>query len=171
MNSQSHLTHKQLCDLLIADPEGTEPELAHLDHHLRHCPDCMDEYAALCLPLENFRCATTAWASHSAAARSWAPATRSKSVGHLVGWILATAALALAVIVPITVHEHTASRIRSMAIATSHQLNRPSITLGDEALLEEVDQTVSSSIPSPMQPLADPTGARTSQTDSSSRKN
>jgi hypothetical protein len=38
----------------------------------------------------------------------------------------------------------------------------PHTTESDEALLEDVDQTLSADVPSPMEPLADPTAGSTS---------
>lgn len=173
MKSQIHLTHQQFCDLLIADPEEAGHEIDRLSEHLRECPACADEFAALCQPIENFRSATTAWANHNSIRRSGTSSAGSNTVSHLTGWVLATATLAVAIIVPIAIHEHnSASRlVRNAATATSNRTNYPSTTIGDEALLEEIDQTVSSSIPSPMEPLADPTAGRSNKTDSRSRKN
>ena len=53
--------------------------------------------------------------------------------------------------------------------SNAHPSSAASTTIGDEALLEEVNQTVSSSIPTPMQPLADPTATDGNQNNSNSR--
>ncbi len=71
MSPHIHLTHQQLCDLLIATPEETSPQLERLREHLRDCPACADEFASIRQPLERFHSATTAWAGHNAASRSW----------------------------------------------------------------------------------------------------
>jgi hypothetical protein len=78
------------------------------------------------------------------------------------------AALLLAAAIPIALRDLQSSRPAHTATVASSQ---SSSLIGDEALLEEVDQTLSSPIPSPMQPLADPTAGRSSQIDSTPRKN
>jgi hypothetical protein len=173
MSPPVHLTHQQLCDLLIATPEETSPQLERLREHLRDCPACADEFASIRQPLARFHSATTAWAGHNAATRSWTlPAPPAPiplaPFRRRAGWLLAAATLLLAAGVPFAIHHHSSSNpAHPVAAATS----QPSNPIGDEALLEEVNQTLSSSIPSPMQPLADPTAGRFNQTDSTSRKN
>lgn len=172
MNSTIHLTQQQFCDLLIAAPSETSPELERLRDHLQRCPKCAEELASLRHPLENFRSSVTAWASHNAASRLWkTPAARPHMFGSFSSWMLAAAALILLTILPVVAHHHdspsTGNHARSAVPGSSYA---SSTSTGDEALLEAVDQTVSSSIPTPMQPLADPTGS-TSQIDSTSRKN
>jgi hypothetical protein len=77
------------------------------------------------------------------------------------------AVLLLAAALPFTLHRHQTVAVAPNPTAQIKQTDR----IGDEALLEEVDQTLSSSIPTPMQPLADPTAGRSSQIDSTPRKN
>jgi hypothetical protein len=168
----THLTHQQLCDLLIAGPYEISPELQPLRDHLRSCTECSKELDSLRQPLQNFRAATTAWASHNSANRSLTLPLRSHSFGA-AGWMLAAAALLLALLVPVALHERhsSASAARNTAVAPSNSSVHSSSTIGDEALLEAIDQTVSSSVPTPMEPLADPTAGRSTQTDSTPRKN
>ncbi|RZU42660.1 hypothetical protein [Edaphobacter modestus] len=173
MSPHIHLTHQQLCDLLIATPEETSPQLERLREHLRDCPACADEFASIRQPLARFHSATTAWAGHNAASRSWTlpPLPASFPFAPFrrrAGWLLATAALLLAAAIPFAIRDHSSSNPAHPVTAATSQ---PSNPIGDEALLEEVNQTLSSSIPSPMQPLADPTAGRFNQTDSISRKN
>jgi hypothetical protein len=85
--------------------------------------------------------------------------------------MLTAAALLLAAVIPLAFHDHPSTPTHT-GIATNSQLHaKPSTPTGDEALLEEVNQTLSSPIPTPMQPLADPTAGRSSQIDSTPRKN
>jgi len=172
MNSTIHLTQQQFCDLLIAAPSETSPELERLREHVLRCPKCAEEVAPLRQPLENFRSSVTAWAGHNAADRLWkTPATRSHMFGSFSGWMLAAAVLILLAILPVLAHHHDSpSTANNAKISAPDSSNASSTSAGDEALLEAVDQTVSSSIPAPMQPLADPTGSA-SQIDSTPRKN
>lgn len=172
-----HLTHEQLCNLLLGD---TSPSLQQAEH-LRICSHCAAEYNSLRESISLFRSTTIAWAGHVSANRTWsspirllstAPPRRNRLVELLltqpVLWASA-AMLLIASAVPFALHHHqeptTAAHSNPPAQA------RPIDRIGDEALLEEVDQTLSSSIPTPMQPLADPTAGRSSQIDSTPRKN
>jgi hypothetical protein len=80
----------------------------------------------------------------------------------------AAAALVIAITLPLALHhdQPPAQRAPAPAAVTA----QPSTSQSDEALLEEIDQTLSSSIPSPMQPLDDPTAGRHNQPDTQ-RKN
>ena len=173
--SHNHLTHEQLCDLLLANSQLPEPQA----HHLRVCSHCAAEYASLRQSLSSFRSTTVAWASHASAHRSWSsPAPRISTPPSMwsrlaerlstppVLWASA-AVLLLAAAVPFTLHRHQTVPVAPHPPAQVQQVDR----IGDEALLEEVDQTLSSPIPAPMQPLADPTAGRSSQIDSTPRKN
>jgi hypothetical protein len=170
MNSTVHLTEQQFYDLLISAPSETSPELEHLRDHLLRCPSCAAELASLRQPLTDFGSSVTAWANHHSDRCSWTRASHSHPFGTLSAWLLGAAALILLIALPFTTHHdsrtiaaHDATQSRTQAPAVS------STTIGDEALLEEIDQTLSSSVPAPMQPLADPTGANGSKIDSTSR--
>jgi len=175
MSHQNHLTHEQLCDLLLADSQLSEPQA----QHLRACSDCAAEYASLRESLTSFRSATVAWASQASANRSWtSPAqlisTRPSRWSNIAGRLSAqpvlwasAAVLLFAAALPFTLHRHQTAAVAPKPPVQVQQTDR----IGDEALLEEVDQTLSSSVPTPMQPLADPTAGRSSQLDSTPRKN
>lgn len=173
-----HLTHEQLCDLVLADSQ-LAPSQAE---HLRSCSICAAEYASLQQSLSSFRSATVSWADHTSASRVWSstthllaltPSVPSSALRRLVArpllWASA-AALVLATAIPFALHRHPAP---STARTTPNvQQHAPQVDhIGDEALLEEVDQTLSSSIPAPMQPLADPTAGSSTPIDSTPRKN
>jgi len=180
MRLRTHLTHKQLSELLLAEPEETSPRLAELRGHLRTCPVCAAEIASLQQSLSRFRSATIAWAGHASASRSWlapglAPAlgsvepAASRSRFRPILW--AAAAVLLATAIPFALHGHR-SGYKSGAPQPAAEVHiQQSSPVTDEALLEEIDQTLSSSIPTPMQPLADPTAGHSSQIDSTPRKN
>lgn len=171
MNSTIHLTEEQFYDLVIACPSENSPELKHLRAHLLRCPECAAELASLRQPLADFGSSVTAWASHHSANRTWTHPPHSSPFGPLSAWLLAAAALILLIGLPFVTHRDS----HEIAAQNSPHSNRhtsaasSSTTIGDEALLEEVNQTVSSSIPAPMQPLADPTATDGSKIDSNSR--
>lgn len=170
MNPTIHLTEQQFYDLLIAFPGEDAPELQHLRDHLLRCPECAAELASLRQPLGDFRSSVTAWADHHSANRSWTPASHISSFGTLSAWLLAAAALILLIALPFATHHKSATVANVDSTHASTKASAASsTTIGDEALLEEVNQTVSSSIPTPMQPLADPTATGGNQNNSNSR--
>jgi hypothetical protein len=158
-----HLTHKQLCDLLVGQPASNLHEAGRLEllrEHLRDCERCSAELASLSQSLADFRSTTKAWASHEwtsqqASSRSLHPVRPTRSLTMPALWA-AAAALVIAATLPLTLHHNgppsSPPTPKPAAVAT-----QPSANQSDEALLEEIDQTLSSSIPSPMQPLNDPT--------------
>jgi hypothetical protein len=170
-----HLNHEQLCDLLLASsPQGTHESrrLELLRQHLRECNVCAAELASLNESLTVFRSAATAWSSSEwnraeASTRSLrhAPA-RPRSLIQAVLWT-AAAALVIAATLPFALHRTPPATPRTPA-AVVH--TAPPSNISDEALLEEVNETLSSSIPSPMQPLDDPTAGRPNQSNNQ-RKN
>lgn len=170
MNSNAHLTEQQFYDLLIADPTESSLEFQHLREHLLRCPECAAELASLRQPLADFRSSVTAWAGHHSANRSWTRPSHSSPFGTLSIWLLAAAALILLIALPFAIHHDSpAIATHDATLSTTHSSAASSTTIGDEALLEEVNQTVSSSIPAPMQPLADPTATDGNQNNSNSR--
>ena len=166
-----HLTHEQLSDLIIASPAHlpqTESEAAH--DHLRSCLLCAAELQSLRASLSLFRQAT-----HTFAEQQYArPALNKASIAPAPGYIshalywAAAAAIAVAAILPASLYrQHSPAPQPSPAVLVSQQT-----TESDEALLEGIAQDLSTDVPSPMKPLADPTAsAATVQTISYQRKN
>jgi len=171
-----HLTHEQLCDLLVAKPapelhEAGRLELLH--EHLRNCERCSSELASLSQSLADFRSTTKAWASHEwtsqqTSLRSLHPVRPTRVLTLSALWA-AAAALVIAATLPLTQH-HNAPPSSLPAPQAAAVTTQPSANQSDEALLEEIDQTLSSSIPSPMQPLNDPTAGLHNQSNTQ-RKN
>ena len=163
-----HLTHDQLCDLLIAEPAPGLQESGRLDllrEHLRHCELCSSELASLSSSLEDFRSTTTAWAAHvwTHQTSGASPVRSTPHVRVLTLPALWTAAAAIAVAAAITLSTQQNKPTRATAHPAAANSAQPAATIAqthsiasDEALLEEVDATLSSSVPSPMQPLDDP---------------
>jgi hypothetical protein len=164
-----HLTHDQLCDLLIAEPAPGLQESGRLDmlrEHVRECELCSSELASLSNSLDDFRSTTTAWAAHAWTHQtSGASAVRSTPrVRVLTLPALWTAAAAMAVAVAITLSTHQNKPAPATTHTTAANSAQPAVAAtqtptiaSDEALLEDIDATLSSSVPSPMQPLDDPT--------------
>jgi len=176
-----HLTHEQLCDLLLAkhapDTSESSGHIELLREHLRDCHLCSAEFASLSQSLATFRSTADAWATREWTSRPasptllhHAPARTASTARALMGpalWAAATA-LVVAITLPLTLHrdQPAAPKTPALAVVTT----QPGTSQSDEALLEEIDQTLSSPIPSPMQPLDDPTAGRHNQPDTQ-RKN
>jgi hypothetical protein len=78
----------------------------------------------------------------------------------------AAAVVFVAALFPINLHrQQMAARSAATAAATASQT-----TESDEALLSDIDQKVSADVPSPMEPLANPTDGTTSLTSTSDQR-
>jgi hypothetical protein len=172
-----HLTHEQLCDLILAQPTPEPQETGRLDmlrDHIRTCEHCSAEFASLNTSLNTFRSTADAWAtgewSRPRASQSPLPA-RATLWGSLplpALWA-AAAVLVVAATLPLALHHNPPATAPTPALVTAAP-PRHANNQSDEALLEEVNETLSSSIPSPMQPLDDPTAGRHNQSNNQ-RKN
>jgi hypothetical protein len=167
-----HLTHEQLCDLILADSSlphenssqndiGSDPDIVQA--HLQACPVCSAELKSLHDSLSHFRDASTSYARHefaqSYAQRSIAPPH--SYLSQPLYWT-AAAVVFVAALFPLSMHqERPASPVVTTTASVSPQIE------SDEALLADIDQKVSADIPSPMAPLADPTAEATSTTSTS----
>jgi hypothetical protein len=169
-----HLSHEQLCDVLLADADQGSGALDTQREHLADCLICASELHLLRGSAARFRTASIAYADRELARRSLPPRFNSiyevrsrKYFSQPLSW--AAAALAVAVALPLGLHMHRpASPPASIAASTP----APS-TESDEALLEGIDQDLTTDIPSPMKPLADPTASATQaqSNDATQRKN
>jgi hypothetical protein len=172
----NHLTHEQLCDLLLASsahtPESESKTVEIAENHLRSCLQCTAELQNLRSSLSSFRQAATSYASQiyaqsSINKASIAPSPRYRS--HILYWATA-AALAIAVALPLSLHRQQNAPIAHQPAATA--TITPQSTESDEALLDGIAQDLSTDVPSSMQPLADPTASTaTVQYISAQRKN
>jgi len=165
-----HLTHEQLCDILLAtSPHPLSSESIAIQNHLRACPSCTAELTDLMASITLFRDSAISYAEHEfdhtpAQNLSILPSPMHRSRPAL--WA-AAAAIVVAAILPITLH-----RERSSPPSTPTTASAPHTTESDEALLEDINEELSAPVPSPMQPLADPTaGATATQTSSDQRTN
>ena len=163
-----HLTHDQLCDLILADASlRPNDESDVVEQHLQACLICSAELKSLRDSISHFRDASSAFARHEFA-QSYAQ--RSSIVpphsylSQPLYWA-AAAVIFVAALFPITLHQqHSAAASAVQATAVSHQSE------SDEALLADIDQKVSADVPSPMEPLANPTDGTTSLTSTSDQR-
>lgn len=168
MNSL-HLTHEQLCDLLLADSPFT-PEGDIVQDHLRACLVCSAELESLRSSLSLFRSAASSYARQEYARSPM----RRESIAppqHYLSQPLYWAAAAIVLVAasfPLSLHRQAPPSPAAISTVSSHPMEIES----DDALLEDIDQKLSADIPSPMEPLADPTaGAYTADPTSNQRKN
>ena len=169
-----HLTHEQLCDLILADSllplEGNSQDDSDVVHtHLRACLVCSAELRSLRDSLSHFRDASVSYArqefAQSYAQRS-SIAPPHSYLSQPLYWT-AAAVVFVAALFPLSMH-----RQRPVSPATSTVASASSPTTeSDEALLADIDQKVSADVPSPMAPLADPTAGATSTPSTSNQRN
>lgn len=166
-----HLTHEQLCDLLLSGHSRdawilSSPELDAARNHIQTCEACAEEFATLTASMQLFRSTANAWSSQQWSDRLLAQSNTLKPVasGSRFGGLFprpllwaASAALAIAIAAPFALHRTDAADSGDASIGVQPAHGRSAVMQSDEALLEEINQTLSSSVPSPMQPLADPT--------------
>jgi len=164
MNSPQtpHLTHEQFCDLILAgSPHPLSSDFATLEQHLCACPSCSEELTRLSRSLTLFREASSGFAQQQLAEirahRTEAVLPAPHTLARPLYWASA-AVLALAVLAPFGL-QHGSARTPApdaAAITTSSHTQE-----SDEALLEEIDQDISASVPSSMRPLVDPVASTT----------
>jgi len=161
-----HLTHDQLCDLILADASlRPNDESDVVEQHLQACLICSAELKSLRDSISHFRDASSAFARHEFA-QSYAQRSSIVPPHNYLSQPLywaAAAVIFVAALFPITLHHYAASSAVK-ATAVSPQ------TESDDALLADIDQKVSADVPSPMEPLADPTDGTTSTTSTSDQR-
>ncbi|HEX3967989.1 MAG TPA: hypothetical protein VHW70_08495 [Edaphobacter sp.] len=165
-----HLTHDQLCDLVLAS-SSTQAESAAADAlasssdvvqaHLLACPLCSAELTSLRDSISHFRDASVSYARQEFA-QSYAQRSSIAPPHSYLSQPLYWAAAALifvAALFPLSMHrQHPISRSLTTAALSSPQRT----TESDAALLADIDQKISADVPAPMEPLADPTASATS---------
>jgi hypothetical protein len=165
-----HLTHEQLCDVLLADSSQQsvgDRDTDIVEQHLQACLICSAELKSLRDSLSHFRDASVAY-SRQQFAQSYAQrssiAPPHSVLSQPLYWA-AAAVIFVAALFPISLHRQSAAReaVKTAAVAAQNAES-------DEALLSDIDQKVSADVPSPMQPLADPTDETTSTTSTSDQR-
>ena len=171
-----HLTHEQLCDLILSDSSVLRENESRNDPksdsdviqaHLHACPVCSAELRSLRDSLSHFRNASVSYArqefAQSYAQRSIAPPH--SYLAQPLYWAAAVVVF-VAALFPLSMHrQRPVSPVTATAASSSSQTAE-----SDEALLADIDQKVSADVPSPMEPLADPTAGTTSATSTSEQR-
>ena len=161
MNLEScHLTHQQLCDLIIAAPQDTALPETHQDH-LRNCLICASELKLMRSSIAGFQDASTAFADRELARRPIRPFAsiyNAQPGGFInLAFVWATAALVIAAIIPLGLNTRFNPALTPDITVTQSATNTSEAQPdSDAALLEGIDQALSAAIPAPMQPLAGP---------------
>ena len=155
-----HLSHEQLCDVILADSslprEGTS---TIVQDHLHACLHCSAELESLRASLSLFREASISYAGQQfvrSCMKTGSIAPPQHFLTQPLYWAAAAVLLAAASF-PINLY-----RQQHHPVPATTAVVAPHIAESNEALLEEVDQTLSADVPSPMEPLADPTAGSTS---------
>jgi hypothetical protein len=172
-----HLTHEQLCDLILAD-SSLQPKSESQNNlrtgsdvvqaHLQACPLCSAELTSLRDSISHFRDASVSYArqefAQSYAHRS-SIAPPHSYLSQPLYWT-AAAVVFVAALFPLSMHrQHPMAPGVTKATSSS-----PQTTESDAALLADIDQEISADVPAPMQPLADPTAGATSATSASDQR-
>jgi hypothetical protein len=176
-----HLTHEQLCDLLLATEAAVQDDAyeAHRQH-LADCLICTSDLDLLRTSVTAFRAASNAVADRALARRrleapvsALSDARRPRSISPTFFW--AATALLFAAVLPLGLYHRNLNpflKPHVAAPASTHSTIPTHSVESDEALLEGINRDLSAAIPSPMQPLAGPAGGTASaQPDSVQRKN
>src|SRR5580700_9282172 len=150
-----HLSHEQLCDLILADlslqPEGeswndSKAESDVVQEHLRACLVCSAELRSLRDSLSHFRDASVSYArqefAHSYARRS-SIAPPHSFLSQPLYWT-AAALVFVAALFPLSMNrQHPVSNTTTPTASVA-----PQTAESDEALLTDIDQKVSADVPS-----------------------
>jgi hypothetical protein len=169
-----HLTHEQLCELILADsslhPEdqSSNGDSDIVQAHLRACLICSAELRSLRDSLSHFRDASISYArqefAHSYARRS-SIAPPHSFLSQPLYWT-AAAVVCVAALFPLSLHRQRPVSGGATTISATPQQT----TESDAALLADIDQDISADVPAPMQPLADPTAGTTSAASTSDQR-
>jgi hypothetical protein len=172
-----HLSHEQLCDLIVTDlyPEAADDsDVIH--EHLRACLICSAELKSLRDSLSLFRDASVSYAHQEFArvhVRRSSIAPPQSFLTQPLYWAAAVLVI-VAALFPLSMRRQpTAPPVPSRAAISSASVSDSDAALradSDAALLADIDQTISSDVPAPMEALANPTAGSTSDS-STQRKN
>jgi len=131
----SHLSKEQMSEWMLGDRSRQAEE------HVRICAACRDELTRFEKTLTHFRRSVSQWsAEHSHADARYQV---SKTIPRLTLQKLSYAVAVLAFLVCATLS----------LVLSRRQPSLPEAALGDSALMKQVDQAVSRTVPGPMEPL------------------
>jgi hypothetical protein len=174
-----HLSHEQLCDLILADlslqpereswnhPNDQNAESDVVHEHLRACLVCSAELRSLRDSLSHFRDASVSFARQEFAqnyAQRSSIAPPHSYLSQPLYWA-AAAVMFVAALFPLSMHRQHPTSPVAQTTASSQQTRE-----SDEALLADIDQKLSADVPAPMAPLADPTAGAISTTPNSDQR-
>jgi hypothetical protein len=178
-----HLNHDQLCDVLLHDDldvhalhgdavfsTAAADQLAAFQEHLRNCLICSAELEIMRAAVGRFQTTADTLTARELDRRplptpfSSLISARSRSYSP-PAFVWASAALLVASLLPLSLlhlnpnpllrHPAIASPASSTNTATAQPVTPDSDS--DAALLDDINQDLSASVPEPMQPLASPT--------------
>lgn len=167
-NPTGHLTEEQFVELLFA--AAAPHAVTATEAHLAHCERCAAEFAGLRESLSLFRTATTNYANEQLRRmpQCTIPARRPLLQP---AYFAAAAALVLAAFLPMQILHQRAAHHQPTTAAMATAAPAPARTVeSDQALLQDIDNDISASVPAPMEALADPNAGMASATTSSQRK-
>jgi len=176
-----HLTHEQLSDVLLEDASTLELSASANDavhEHLSTCLICSGELASLRQAFSSFRDTSIALASRELLRASLHPATpdpaAKRNFFHQPGyWAAGVAAALLLAVLPLGMH-HPQPTPATPAVTTQAQ-QQPARTVqsleSDEALLNDINQQLSASVPTSMQPLEDTSTSASNSPTTTQRNN
>ena len=179
--SIQHLTHEQLCDLLLHDDldvhalhgdaalsTAAADQLAACQEHLRDCLICAAELEIMRGAVARFQTATDALISRELSRRplpnTFSPLHSARSHGYAIpAFFWATAALLVAALLPLNLFHlksnpllHHPTTAQPGVVAGQIPESDYSSDSSDAALLDDIDQHLSAAVPEPMQPLDNP---------------
>jgi hypothetical protein len=160
-----HLTEAQIFDLLSATPDAAaHAPQAPAQAHLADCARCQDEFTTLEQSLANFRLAATQLSLLHTPPRPVVGATIDRNVFALPKLIWATGLASVLAVTALTL-----SAVHKPAPVPPHvaAVTAPQ-PVSDEALLQDIDSDLSTSVPPSLQPLDTSTTASESTTTSTS---
>ena len=183
-----HLNHEQICDLLLSDSllgDTNSPIAAdasqeeHLEH-LQGCLICASELDLLRRSVTGFRATSVAIADRALSRRPLQASLSSldsKRAARFVSpaFFWAATALLFTAVIPLGLfHENLNPFLKhhDAPIAAATTASVPAQTIeSDEALLDGINQDLSASVPSPMQPLDGTTASSASAQTTSPQRN
>ena len=172
-----HLTHEQICDLLLADKAS--PATAEQETHQQHldsCLICTSEVDVLRTSVRSFRDVSVALADRAlarkASTRPFSSIASNRPARYLTpAFFWAATGILFAAVLPLGLFHQNLNpflKPHSAPMTATSTANTTPTLESDEALLEDINQDLSASIPSAMQPLAGPVSSSTASTQSAS---
>lgn len=154
----NHLTEAEFGELLAGSVRSGDSALTPAEVHVLHCKECAAELEGLRESLALFREATTSYADGQLRRMPAIVAPGRPLVSPVLRcMVLATAAaLVLAAFLPMQMLHQKKQIRRQAVVANSATSFEHYATESNEALLNDVDQAASASVPEAMQSLADP---------------